>query len=328
MQMSNTKKFLKTSNGITLIALVITIIVLLILAGISISMLSGNNGILQKATQSKEKTERSEIIEMAQMDILGKKTENHGSLSDQELIEILTSDDYNTKGTLSNEESVLDRTLTSKDEKYTIAVSEIYNGNLEISPPPIIDYGTKTAETVAVGDDITIGTTEKFKIIKKSADGKTITAMPYYNLMLNETPIKQIVSENAGQFIGSAGTLAFSSDNTAPYWNAGTDIAMNELPETNKKNNVQTYIESYQKTLEDLGANNVTVRIARYSELNETGITEKLRNPGEVGNYWIGSANSSSASNVYYVYYNGYIYNYGFNNADGCGVRPLIIITL
>ena len=43
IQMKNyTKKSLKTSNGITLIALVITIIVLLILAGISISMLSGD----------------------------------------------------------------------------------------------------------------------------------------------------------------------------------------------------------------------------------------------------------------------------------------------
>ena len=37
------KSSLKSSNGITLIALVITIIVLLILAGISISMLSGDN---------------------------------------------------------------------------------------------------------------------------------------------------------------------------------------------------------------------------------------------------------------------------------------------
>lgn len=37
------KKALKNTNGITLIALVITIIVLLILAGISISMLSGDN---------------------------------------------------------------------------------------------------------------------------------------------------------------------------------------------------------------------------------------------------------------------------------------------
>ena len=39
-------KFKYNINGITLIALVITIIVLLILAGVSITMLTGNNGIL------------------------------------------------------------------------------------------------------------------------------------------------------------------------------------------------------------------------------------------------------------------------------------------
>ena len=50
------EKVLKQKNGITLIALVITIIVLLILAGISISMLSGDNGILQKATDAKTNT--------------------------------------------------------------------------------------------------------------------------------------------------------------------------------------------------------------------------------------------------------------------------------
>ena len=44
------------SKGITLIALVITIIVLLILAGVSIAMLTGENGVLTKATESKEQT--------------------------------------------------------------------------------------------------------------------------------------------------------------------------------------------------------------------------------------------------------------------------------
>ena len=94
-------------------------------------MLSGDNGILQKATLSKEKTERAEIIETAQMDILGKIFENHGSLSEEELEEILISPDYNTKGTLSdnNEESILQKTLISSDGKYQIPVSEIYNGN-------------------------------------------------------------------------------------------------------------------------------------------------------------------------------------------------------
>ena len=49
------KKVLKEKRGITLIALVITIIVLLILAGVSIAMLTGDNGILTQATEAKEK---------------------------------------------------------------------------------------------------------------------------------------------------------------------------------------------------------------------------------------------------------------------------------
>ncbi len=43
------KKFLKETNGITLIALVVTIVVLLILASVSISMLLGDNGIIKNA---------------------------------------------------------------------------------------------------------------------------------------------------------------------------------------------------------------------------------------------------------------------------------------
>lgn len=55
------KTNLKSARGITLIALVITIIVLLILAGISISMLSGENGILKKAGDAATLTEIARI---------------------------------------------------------------------------------------------------------------------------------------------------------------------------------------------------------------------------------------------------------------------------
>lgn len=47
---------MKNQKGITLIALVITIIVLLILAGVAIAMLSGENGILNKASESAKET--------------------------------------------------------------------------------------------------------------------------------------------------------------------------------------------------------------------------------------------------------------------------------
>lgn len=46
---------LKKNGGITLIALVITIIVLLILAGVSIAMLSGENGLLTRSSQAASK---------------------------------------------------------------------------------------------------------------------------------------------------------------------------------------------------------------------------------------------------------------------------------
>lgn len=45
------------NHGITLIALVVTVIVLIILAGVSISMLTGQNGILDKAQDAKKKTQ-------------------------------------------------------------------------------------------------------------------------------------------------------------------------------------------------------------------------------------------------------------------------------
>ena len=50
-------------NGITLIALVITIIVLLILAGVSIATLTGENGILTRANDAKVETRGAAVEE-------------------------------------------------------------------------------------------------------------------------------------------------------------------------------------------------------------------------------------------------------------------------
>ena len=65
------EKKLKNQKAITLIALVITIIILLILAGISIASLTGS-GVFERAKESKEKSEQAQIkeeIEMSIMDI-------------------------------------------------------------------------------------------------------------------------------------------------------------------------------------------------------------------------------------------------------------------
>ena len=60
---------MRNQRGITLIALVITIIVLLILAGVSIAMLTGDNGILTKATEATSETDLAEVLERVNMEL-------------------------------------------------------------------------------------------------------------------------------------------------------------------------------------------------------------------------------------------------------------------
>ena len=60
---------IKRENAITLIALIVTIIVLLILAGVSISMLSGDNSILTKAGDAAIMTEVARIRRRSKFNI-------------------------------------------------------------------------------------------------------------------------------------------------------------------------------------------------------------------------------------------------------------------
>lgn len=61
----------QNNSGITLIALVITIIVLLILAGVSVTMLTGQNGILTQAQNAKQVTEKSSEKEKLEIAVTG-----------------------------------------------------------------------------------------------------------------------------------------------------------------------------------------------------------------------------------------------------------------
>ena len=67
----------KSNRGITLIALVITVIVLLILAGISISMLTGKNSIINESREAKDETvaaQEKEILEIAVAHVMANST--------------------------------------------------------------------------------------------------------------------------------------------------------------------------------------------------------------------------------------------------------------
>lgn len=116
-------------KGVTLIALVITIIVLLILAGISISLIAGDNGVLQKAKNAKVATERTSVIEYAQAEIVGKQTENESNqISKNDLLAVLDNYFSNVED-IKDSENILEEKVKTKSKYgvYEIKVSEIYN---------------------------------------------------------------------------------------------------------------------------------------------------------------------------------------------------------
>ena len=79
-------KEFKRQKGITLIALVVTIIVLLILAGISIQMLTGQNGILRRAQEAAEQNKIAEYIENIELSRGEVALDNFGTVNLDDLI--------------------------------------------------------------------------------------------------------------------------------------------------------------------------------------------------------------------------------------------------
>ena len=69
---------MRNQKGITLVALVVTIVVLLILAGTSIAMLSGDNGIIKQSQKAENETGIGEEKEIIALAYNGALTENRG----------------------------------------------------------------------------------------------------------------------------------------------------------------------------------------------------------------------------------------------------------
>ena len=104
---------MKNNKGITLIALVITIIILIILAGISISILTGQDGMIAKTKAAKQNMENATIEEQDQLNTL------YGSLATETGSESITSHDNNNSAAqteLNTLKTDIDTTTATADD--------------------------------------------------------------------------------------------------------------------------------------------------------------------------------------------------------------------
>ena len=114
---------LNNKKGITLIALVVTVVVLIILAGVSINAVLGDNGIIKKANQAASVTKEAEVKEAINRTILEFYLTN-----DYETLE----DFLNAKVSEGKIDSVTknaDGTLTVKKGEYSVTVENKTNSS-------------------------------------------------------------------------------------------------------------------------------------------------------------------------------------------------------
>ena len=149
------KRISRKERGITLIALVITIIVLLILAGVSIATLTGQNGILTQAKNAKERTEDSQVEEEIKLAYNTVQTDA-----------LINGWDINKKA------SELQKELQKEDPSATVTVD---GTNLKISYK---GYETTISSDGTIGDltqsDITINVEVTGEEATVTADGTKI----------------------------------------------------------------------------------------------------------------------------------------------------------
>ena len=129
-------------SGITLIALVVTIIVLLILAGISIQMLSGDNGILTRAGDAKTMTDEAQIREKIQLAYHSALTGGKGSYTKESLEEELENEfgenNYNVDDS-SNENWI----LTAQGQSITIPAGKTAGQQVSNEEAPTAPTGIR-----------------------------------------------------------------------------------------------------------------------------------------------------------------------------------------
>ena len=110
------KKIFKSTKGITLIALVVTIIILLLLAGVSIAMLTGNNGILTQGQRAKEETRIAGVEEVVKLYKQGKYIDSTtGSVTENanEMLENLKGQKLVSEDEIDRENEII--TIKRKD---------------------------------------------------------------------------------------------------------------------------------------------------------------------------------------------------------------------
>ena len=257
-------KNFRKNQGITLIVLVITVIVLLILAGISIATLTGNNGILTRTQEAKNKTEEADDIEKIKLAVSEAQIGDNGY---QEL-------NY----------SNLQKAIDNEFEGRNVVVSDNGDGSYIISLDnnSKMYYADSTGQTISHENMLAIGTADELKAFRDDVNSGNTYEGKYVYLTNNILLDSSEEWEPIGVYLNDASSpddernIAFKGTfNGNGYEINGIKINSNE-----KVKGLFTFVSNKGKIINlGIGTNNNITGI-----LGTAGLVGYLYNGAEVSN--------------------------------------------
>ena len=166
----------KEMKGITLVALVITIVVLLILAGVSINTVLGDDGIIQKAKDAAEATKRASAEEEMNRLVLEYQLASNDETLESFLQEKVT--EGRIDGVTDNGDGTITITKKVEGKDYTITVKK------PVAPTPSVKVGAirvvsdSTGAGSSLGEASTRKGTTLYIMIESTISGGTTTVSP------------------------------------------------------------------------------------------------------------------------------------------------------
>lgn len=272
-------------KGITLIALIITIIVLLILAGVTIGAITGQNGTINQANAAKEQTEiaqEKETLEIATVKAMGKDKEGNVTKMylDQELDESVGVSKYSSDDQTTDLGIIV--TYLNSGRSYLVDASGNVtdydkNGDSEEPEEPEVpditleigDYVEYNVTYTDMETDHPFTAQDGWRVLDpgtKNSDGtysgvKLISTGIPAELEYNYSTIKNIVTDKSNENRGTVGKWAGNTAQRADYvekFNQG------------KSNNTNMY------AIAGLYYNFELLRLRKYSALNQSNDNEGL----------------------------------------------------
>ena len=295
----------EAQKGITLIALVITIIVLLILAGVSIAMLTGQNGILTQAQNSKTVTENKSAEEKVKLAVMGARADD-GTLT----VGKLRTELANYGGTVEGDTFPVTATVDGKSFTVDANGNVTSAGSSDQTPTEHGTLGTVTGSETknttvkdSLGNQVVVPA--GFKVVNKDAnvtDGIVVEDVSHSATAGSQfvwIPVGDVIKDSDGNketitlsryTFGSDGTATNQGEETID--NYFTEVNTSTYGNTTAKENIESEESGFRKSAKE----NHGYYIGRYEARDKSATSART--------------SSSVETNQLVCTANNYVYNW------------------